>query len=73
MAAAKADLAQAVQDGRLTAAQQAEILADLPDRIDDLVNGDLGPRGDHGPRGFEGPPSAPRRRLANPPTSPERT
>ena len=30
------------EDGRLTAAQQAEILADLPDRIDDLVNGDLG-------------------------------
>jgi flagellar hook-length control protein FliK len=58
VAAAKADLAEAVKDGRLTEAQQTEILADLPDRIDDLVNGDLGPRGDHGPRGFEGPPSA---------------
>jgi flagellar hook-length control protein FliK len=58
VAAAKADLAEAVKDGRLTEAQQTEILADLPDRIDDLVNGDLGPRGDHAPRGFEGPPSA---------------
>lgn len=60
VAAAKVDLAQAVEDGRLTEAQQTEILADLPDRIDDLINGDLGPRGDHGPRGFGfgGPPPA---------------
>ncbi len=58
VAAAKADLAQAVEDGRLTAAQQAEILADLSSRIDGLVNGDLGPRGGHGRRGFEGPPPA---------------
>ena len=56
--AAKADLAQAVKDGKLTAAQQAEILADLPDRIDGLVNGELGLRGDHGPKGFWGPPPA---------------
>lgn len=61
--AAKADLAQA-EDGRLTKARQTEILADLPDRIDDLVNGELGarkfgrPGGDHGPRGFGGPPPA---------------
>ena len=60
VAAATADLAQAVKDGRLTAAQQTAILADLPDRVDDLVNGELGPRGGHGPRGFGfgGPPPA---------------
>jgi hypothetical protein len=52
VAGAKADLAQAVKDGRLTEAQQTEILADLSDRIDDLVNGELGLRTDHGPRGF---------------------
>jgi len=67
VAAAKADLAEAVEDGRLTAAQQAEVVADLPDRIDDLVNGELGLRGGHGPRGpgfggsafggFRGPPA----------------
>lgn len=63
VAAAKADLEQAVEDGRLTAAQQAEIVADLPDRIDDLVDGELGLRGGHGHRGpgfggFGGPPPA---------------
>lgn len=58
VAAAKADLAQAVKDGRVTEAMQTEILADLSDRIDDLVNGDFGPRGGHGPRGFEGPAPA---------------
>ena len=65
VAAAKADLEEAVEDGRLTEAQKAEILADLPDRIDDLVDGELGPRGGHGPRsfhfggpGFGGPPPA---------------
>jgi len=52
VAAAKADLAEAVEDGRLTAAQQAEIVADLPDRIDDLVDGEIGLRMGHGPRGF---------------------
>jgi hypothetical protein len=53
VAGAKADLAQAVKDGRLTEAQQTEILAGLSDRIDDLVNGELGLH--HvgpGPRGF---------------------
>ena len=55
VAAAKTDLADAVEDGRLTAAQQAEILADLPDRIDDLVNGELrNKRVERGP-GFGGP------------------
>ena len=60
VAAAKADLAQAVKDGRLTEAQQTEILADLSDRIDDLVNGELGLHAGHGPRGFDfdGPPPA---------------
>jgi hypothetical protein len=57
LTAAKADLAQAVKDGRLTAAQQTKLLADLPAGIDDLVNGNLGPRGGHdGPHGFEGSP-----------------
>jgi hypothetical protein len=54
LAAAKADLADAVEDGRLTAAQQAKIVADLPDRIDDLVNGELHKRFGRGP-GFGGP------------------
>jgi hypothetical protein len=58
VAAAKADLAQAVKDGRLTEAQQTKILADLPDRIDGLVNGELGLHVGHGPFGFEGPPPA---------------
>jgi len=67
VAAAKADLEEAVEDGRLTEAQQAEIVADLPDRIDDLVDGELGLRSGHGPRGpgfggsafhrFGGPPA----------------
>jgi hypothetical protein len=52
VAAAKADLAEAVEDGRITEAQRNEILADLPDRIDDLVDGELGLRRGHGPRGF---------------------
>ena len=42
VASAKADLAQAVKDGRLTESQQTKILADLTDRIDELVNGELG-------------------------------
>lgn len=57
--AAKADLAQAVKEGRLTAAQQAEILAGLPDQIAALVNGEIGLRVDRdGPAGFgfEGAP-----------------
>jgi flagellar hook-length control protein FliK len=56
VAAAKADLEEAVEDGRLTEAQEAEILADLPDRIDDLVNGELGLRRHGGPHVFGGPP-----------------
>ena len=53
--AAKSDLAVAVKAGRLTAAQQATILADLPDRIDDLVNGELGEKRFHRGPGFSGP------------------
>ena len=41
VASAKADLARAVKDGRLTEAQQRDILADLSARIDGLVNGEL--------------------------------
>jgi len=60
VAAAKADIAQAVKDGKLTEAQQTEILAGLSDRIDSVINGEIGPRNGHGPRGsgFEGPPPA---------------
>ena len=80
VAAAKADLADAVEDGRLTAAQQAKIVADLPDRIDDLVNGELGhKRFERGP-GFGGPASAARPSAdasggatpSRPPTAPAR-
>ena len=57
-AAAKTDLAQAVEDGRLTEAQQSRMLAGLSDRIDGLVNGELRLHAEHGPRGFnsEGAP-----------------
>jgi flagellar hook-length control protein FliK len=60
VASAKADIAQAVKDGKLTEAQQTEILAGLSDRIDGLVNGELGLRNGHGPHGFgfDGPPPA---------------
>jgi hypothetical protein len=59
VAAAKADIAQAVKDGKLTEAQQTEILANLSDRIDGLVDGELRVHTDHGPRGFgfEGAPA----------------
>ena len=53
--AAKKDLAQAVADGRLTAAQQQQILADLPARIAEHVNNAFEPG--HGP-GHGGPPGA---------------
>ncbi len=43
--AAKQDIAAAVDAGRLTQAQADEIITELPDRIDDLVNGTLPPRG----------------------------
>ncbi len=60
LTAAKEKLAAAVADGRLTAEQQAEILADLPDRIADQVNNAFGPGpGLGGPGGFGGPWGAP--------------
>ena len=52
---AKAELADAVEDGRLTDAQRDELEADLTDRIEALVErepGLRGPGGPHGP-GFE--------------------
>jgi len=55
--AAKTDLADAVEAGRLTEAQQTEILAGLEERITTLVN--EGFRGGHGPGGFPGGPGGP--------------
>lgn len=43
--AAKADLAQAVTDGRLTQSQADQIASDLQAHIADLVNGTVGPPG----------------------------
>ena len=60
--AAKEDIAAAVEAGRLTQAQADEILSDLPDRIDDVVNGTFPPGGPgrHGPwDGGPPPPGAP--------------
>jgi hypothetical protein len=48
--AAEKDIAAAVDDGRLTQSQADEILADLPQHIEDLVDGEL-PR----PMGLPGP------------------
>ncbi len=55
--AAKTDLADAVEAGRLTEAQQTEILAGLEERITTLVN--EGFRGGHGPGGPGGPGGPP--------------
>ena len=52
VAAAKADLDAKVAAGRLTPAQRASILADLPARVEDIVNGDFA-FGFHG--GHDGP------------------
>jgi hypothetical protein len=57
--AAKADLAEAVQDGRLTDAQRDELEADLEDRIESMVEREPGLRGPggrhgHGAFGFGG-------------------
>jgi len=48
-----AQLAAAVKDGHLTAAQEQQILANLKQRVTDMVNGTFGP-GMHGR--FGGPP-----------------
>jgi len=63
---AQAKLDQAVKDGRLTSAQHDQILADLKNRIDDLVNGTLQARPKSAfkdgfrfaPGGFSGPSPA---------------
>lgn len=62
--AAKADLAQAVEDGKLTDAQRDELEAELADRIGDLVEREPGERGVRGgphphgdPGAFGGPPA----------------
>ncbi len=52
VAAAKADLDERVEAGRLTSAQLATILADLESRIDDVVNGEFS-------FGFRGGPGGP--------------
>ena len=54
---AKADLADAVEAGQLTKAQQAEILDGLEERITTLVNANI--QGGHGPGGFPGGPGGP--------------
>jgi hypothetical protein len=43
VAAEKTELAQAVQSGRLTAAQEQQILSQLTQRVTDMVNGKMGP------------------------------
>ena len=58
---AKAELADAVEDGRLTDAQRDELEAELTDRVEALVErepGFRGPGGPHGP-GFEPGAAAP--------------
>jgi hypothetical protein len=50
--AAKADLDEKVDAGRLTSAQRAAIVADLESRIDDIVNGEFS-------FGFRGGPGGP--------------
>jgi hypothetical protein len=54
LASERAELAEAVADGRLTQAQADEILAGADERLDDLIAGTM-PQ--HGHRGF-GPPAA---------------
>ena len=53
--AEKAELDKAVQSGKLTAAQEKQILTNLEQRLTDMVNGTgPGPRPDHGMRGGPG-------------------
>jgi hypothetical protein len=47
--AEKAELDKAVQSGRLTAAQEQQIVAQLKQRVTDMVNGTFGPRMHGGP------------------------
>lgn len=55
VAAAKADLAEKVEAGRLTEAQRTALLEDLQSRIQDLVDGEFS----FGFRGHGGPPGPP--------------
>jgi len=56
VAAARADLDEKVEEGRLTEAQRTSILTDLESRIEAVVNGEARFGFRHGPRGFAGPP-----------------
>lgn len=58
VAEAKSHLADEVAAGRITKAQQTQILSDLEQHITDMVNGQLPDRGPGGP-GFGPPPGAP--------------
>jgi uncharacterized coiled-coil protein SlyX len=59
VADAKADLDQAVTDGKLTSAQESQMLSDLTSRIGDLVNATGLPPGPHAGAVFRvGPPAA---------------
>ena len=51
LAAAEQKLAQAVENGRLTEAERAEMLSGLRDRLTDIVNGRFPPGLHPGPRG----------------------
>jgi hypothetical protein len=55
VAAATKKLDAAVAAGKLTAAQETTMLADLKSHVDDMVNR-TGPPADGGPRGHHGPP-----------------
>jgi hypothetical protein len=54
LADAKSHLDQAVRDGKITAAQEQQMLNDLSSRLDDIVNGTLPPKPPWG-----GPPPPP--------------
>jgi hypothetical protein len=54
VAAAKADLDEKVEEGRITEAQRASILEDLEQRLEDVVSGEFS----FGFRGHGGPPPA---------------
>lgn len=56
---AEEDIAAAIEAGRFTQEEGDEILADLPQRIEDMVNGELlGPGGPPGHRWDDGPERA---------------
>jgi hypothetical protein len=59
VADAKKHIAAEVAAGRMTTAQQTQILSDLEQHITDMVNGQLPDRGPGGGPGFGPPPGAP--------------